>query len=186
MPRRRLVDTVLILLVSASLLIFGFAAMRFWLRTADNQVIAELAAGVDKTVAETSHPNVLLARAHFLLIRDHLDEAEPLVARIAESGTPGLAAVALYDLANARLRRALELLNASKIDPAVPEVRLAKTAYRRALSHDPTFWDTKYNLDIAMRLVRDFPQIELAPEEPPPGTQRRPWTDLPGLPKGLP
>lgn len=187
MPRRlRFVDAALVLLVSASLLMFGFAAMRLWLRSNDNRIIAELAAGFDKDVAETSDPSVLLARAHFLLIRDHLDDAEPLIARIAETGTSRLAASALYDLANARLRRALELLGAGKIDPAVPEVRLAKTAYRRALSRDPTFWDAKYNLDIAMRLVRDFPQIEAAPEEPPPGAQRRPWTDLPGLPKGLP
>lgn len=184
--RRRLAMGALLGLLAASSVAFGVMVARLALRMADNATIEMLASGVDMQVAETADPQVLLARAEFLLVRDRLDEAEPLVTRVAEVDKNGLAAAALYNLANARLRLALDLLGENKIDPAVPQVRLAKASYRRALVLDPEFWDAKYNLDIAMRLVRDFPQIEAEPEEPPPGAQKRPWTDLPGLPKGLP
>jgi mxaK protein len=62
---------------------------------------------------------------------------------------------------------------------------LARDFYTRALRIEPQFWDAKYNLDIAMRLVRDFPDVEIHGDD-----QKRPtsklWTDLPGLPKGGP
>lgn len=184
--RRRLATAALAFALAAALMLFAVMAVRLGLRTEQNRTIQQLASGSDVEVAETSDPRVLFARIHFLLVRDRLDEARPLVDRLAESDREGLAAAALYDLANAGLRLALDDLEQNRIDPAVPEVRLAKDAYRRALVLDPEFWDAKYNLDIAMRLVRDFPQIETMPEEPPPGARRRPWTDLPGLPKGLP
>lgn len=186
LARRRLATAALAAVLAGALIVLGATGARLALRSADNTTIEKLGSGVDVEVAATSDPRVLLSRAQFLLARDRIDEAQPLVDRIAEIGQNGLAATALYNLANARLRRALDLLGESKIDPAVPLVRLAKASYRQALAIHPDFWDAKYNLDIAMRLVRDFPQIEAEPEEPPPGARKRPWTDLPGLPKGLP
>ncbi len=177
---------VLALVVVASSAILGIAATRLWLQTMENTKIDRLAAGDDVPVAETSGSRLLFARAVFLLERDRIDEAQALVSRIAETGESDLAGAALYDLANARLRLALHHLESNEIDPAIPQVRLAKDAYRRALVLDPGFWDAKYNLDIAMRLVRDFPQLGSEAEEPPADAKKRPWTDLPGLPKGLP
>jgi mxaK protein len=174
-----------LLLVAASI-VFGITATRLMLLKAQNGTIARLALGIDVPVAAESDPHLLFARAHFLLVRDRLDEARPLVDRVVATGTSNIAAAVLYDLANARLRLALGFFEQNKIDPAIPHVRLAKDAYKQALGVDPEFWDAKYNLDVAMRLVRDFPQIEAVPEEPPPGAKKRPWTDLPGLPKGLP
>lgn len=184
--RTRLVTLALVLVLVAASIVLGIMATRLTLRAAENGTIRQLQAGFDVPVAETSGPRLLFARAHFLLVRDRLDEARPLVDRLAETDPDRLGTAALYDLANARLEAALDLLGQSKFDPAIPQVRLAKEAYRRALVLDPEFWDAKYNLDVAMRLVRDFPQIESEPEEPPPGAKKRPWTDLPGLPKGLP
>ncbi len=37
-----------------------------------------------------------------------------------------------------------------------------------------------------MRLVRDFPQLDVEGEEIPPEAAKKLWTDLPGLPRGLP
>lgn len=152
----------------------------------DNAVIAELARGRDIAVDPQAPPDVLFARLGFLTARDRFDEAQPLVNRIAASGDRRLVVAAQYDMANARLRTAIDHLESNDIDPAVPLVRLAKDGYRRALALDPGDWDAKYNLDIAMRLVRDFPQIETSGEDIPPEAARRLWTDLPGLPKGLP
>ncbi|GAB4068471.1 hypothetical protein GCM10028812_26920 [Ancylobacter sonchi] len=148
--------------------------------------IAALAAGRDVPVATDARPELLFARLAFLTTRDRFDEAQPLMNRIAATGAPRLAAAAFYDLSNGRLRVAIGHLESNDIDPAVLLVRLAKEGYRRALMLDPGFWDAKYNLDVAMRLVRDFPQIETSGEEIPPEAAKRLWTDLPGVPRGLP
>nr|WP_245404792.1 hypothetical protein [Ancylobacter gelatini] len=153
---------------------------------ADNATIAALAAGQEVAVSPDAAPEVLFARLHFFTYRDRLDEAQPLLNRLAVDGNRPLAVASLYDMANARLRLAIDHLGTNDIDPAIPLVRLAKDGYRRALTLDPGFWDAKYNLDIAMRLVRDFPQIDVDGEEIPPEAAKRLWTDLPGLPQGLP
>lgn len=174
------------LLLVASLCAAGFFGVRLVLDRRANGDIAALAAGHDIPIASDARLEPLFARLVFLTTRDRFDEAQPLMNRIATSATPRLAAAAFYDLANARLRVALAHLESNEIDPAVPLVRLAKEGYRRALTLDPGFWDAKYNLDIAMRLVRDFPQIETSGEEIPPEAAKRLWTDLPGVPRGLP
>jgi len=187
-PLRRfgLSSWLLLLFCVGSTIGFGIAVTRLVLLSTRNHTITRLAEGFDVPVAMESDPRLLLARAHFLLVRDRIDEARPLVDHIVEAGEKNTAAAALYDLANARLRLALDHLEWNEIDPAVPQVRLAKDAYRRALGFDPDCWNAKYNYDVAMRLVRDFPQIETVPEDPPPNAKKRPWTDLPGLPQGLP
>lgn len=183
---RRLGRAALAVLLVASVGALAFFGARLAAHMMANRTIAALAAGRDISVADTAPARVLMARAHFLMVRDRLDEAQPLVDRIAHSGDAPLAATALYDLANARLALAISHLERTEIDPAIPQVRLAKAGYRAALVRTPDFWEAKYNLDVAMRLVRDFPQIEQEAEDEPQETPKRLWTDLPGLPKGLP
>ncbi|MDQ2081632.1 hypothetical protein RA307_15710 [Xanthobacteraceae bacterium Astr-EGSB] len=153
----------------------------------DNRTIAGLGAGRDLPVGAGARAEVVFARASFLLDRDRIDEAQALVDDIEAGGNPRLLAAFRYNIANARLRKAFDLLEQNRIDPAIPLVRLAKDDYRASLALVPDEWDARHNLDVAMRLVRDFPQVgqgleEDAPPEPP----KQLWTDLPGLPKGLP
>ncbi|QIB35765.1 hypothetical protein [Ancylobacter pratisalsi] len=169
-----------------ALLLAGWQGTRAALDHRTNAAIAQLVAGRDVPVNDNAPGALQLARLHFLTIRDRLDEAQPIANRLAIGDDAQLAVAALIDLANARLRAALDELASNNIDPAIPLVRLAKEGYRRALAIDPGLWDAKYNLDITMRLVRDFPQIEVSGEELPPEVTKRLWTDLPGLPRGLP
>jgi mxaK protein len=128
---------------------------------------------------------LLLARADFLLTRGMVEEAEALIDPLTRAGDPGSLAALLYNLGNGRLRRAFDAISDRKIDEASSNVRVAKEHYRRSLAIEPGAFDAKVNLDLAMRLVRDFPEREGAEEE----GQAEPknlWTDLPGLPKGLP
>jgi mxaK protein len=186
MRRDRAFVFTLAALLAVTLAAAGTFATRLWLDHRANTDIAALAGGRDVPVAADARPELLFARLAFLTARDRFDEAQPLMNRIAAAGERAIASAAYYDLSNARLRAALSHLEINEIDPAVPLVRLAKEGYRRALVLDPGFWDAKYNLDIAMRLVRDFPQIETSGEELPPEAAKRLWTDLPGLPRGLP
>ncbi|MEZ0212137.1 MAG: hypothetical protein ACAH27_04195 [Xanthobacteraceae bacterium] len=181
----------LVICLAGGVLLAGLAASawtaaRLLNERRDNAIIADLVRGRDVAVDPQARPDVLYARLAFLTARDRLDEAQPLVNRIATSHDRRLAVAAQYELANARLRTAIGHLESNDIDPAIPLVRLAKDGYRRALGLDPGFWDAKYNLDIAMRLVRDFPQIETDGETIPPEAAKRLWSDLPGLPQGLP
>lgn len=186
MNRPRLALAVSLAVLVVSLAAAAWLGVRLAIVDRDNALIASLAAGHDLAVAPDDPPELLLARMSFLTTRDRLDEAQPLLNRLISGEDRRLAVTALYDMANARLRLAIDHLQSNQIDPAVPLVRLAKDNYRRALTLDPGFWDAKYNLDVAMRLVRDFPQIDLEGEEMPPEAAKRLWTDLPGLPKGLP
>lgn len=181
----RLAPLAALAVLAAALAVLAFAGARIALHAHANRTIADLAAGRDVAVSLEAPDRVLMARAHYLMVRDRLDEAQPLVDRLAADRSP-LAVAALYDLANARLALAISLLERTEIDPAVPQVRLAKAGYRAALERAPDFFDAKYNLDIAMRLVRDFPQIEQDQQDEAQETPKRLWTDLPGLPKGLP
>ncbi|MHC8943423.1 hypothetical protein ACYX78_02050 [Advenella incenata] len=164
---------------------------------ADNTVIRQLESRNDIAISEQAAPEVSFARLRFLTAIGRLDEALPWVELLASravhadgsAASPNdraIAVQALYNMGNARLRFAIELLGSSKTEEAPSSVRLAKEYYIRALRLDPSFWNARFNLDIASRLVRDLPEGEMSDEEETPETPKRLWTDLPGLPKGLP
>lgn len=176
---------ILIVVLAAAVTAGAVFGLRLAAILADNRIIAALAAGRDVSVTASADPLVLLARADFLLARDRIDEAQALLTAVVAAGDPRAEQALRFNLANARLRRALELLGENRVDAAVPLVNLAKDDYRRALVLDPEDWNAKYNLDVAMRLVRDFPAVETDGEELPPGPSKL-WTELPGLPKGMP
>jgi mxaK protein len=153
----------------------------------DNATIAALEAGDEVPVdVRAASDEVLVARAHFLQKRDRRDEAQALVDASSRMSDPKLRARLLYNHANARIRDAIAAVERADTDKAVPLTRLAKDEYRLALRLDSEAWDIKYNFDVAMRIVRDFPGYETEGEEPPPDAPTRLWTDLPGVPKGLP
>ena len=152
-----------------------------------NAKITELGAGKDVTVDVASAPPALLeARADFFLTRDRIAEAQPFLDQAALAAGPAERVRMLYNMANTRLRTAVGAIQQGQFDQATPQIALAKAEYRSALRLDPGNWDARYNLDVAMRLVRDLPRdagedADANVEEP-----AQLWTDLPGVPKGLP
>ncbi|MCF4129552.1 MxaK protein [Methylobacterium sp. SyP6R] len=157
-----------------------------WREMSANHAIAALEAGHDRPVAADAVPELMLARIRFLAARERLDEAEPLIAALDGSGSPALRALAQIALGNARLRQAFAKLEAGDLEPATPLVGLARQAYRRALTLRPEAWDAKFNLDVASRLVRDFPERGREQGEEMPADPKKIWTDIPGQPRGLP
>jgi mxaK protein len=151
-----------------------------------NTAIGVLAAGGEVEVDSSASPELLAARIAFLARRDEFDKARALLEPLEASGRPALGAAAHYDLANALLRRAFGLLEGGQLEPAGPFVELARRSYRRALQFDPDFWDAKYNLDVASRLLRDNPRLEHSGGDELPADPKKIWTDIPGKPKGLP
>lgn len=155
-------------------------------KIADNRSIQALAGTRDLAVPLTARPEVLLARGRFLLFRDRIEETIPILDALTRRGDP-TAARLNYDIANARVRRAFDAIERGDTDKAAAEIVLARNAYRDVLRQNPSAWNAKQNLDVASRLVRDFPK--LAPnedtEEPAPPTSDL-WTELPAQPRGLP
>lgn len=178
---------IIIAVLAVSSIAFTYAAGRYLEKRASNAMVRALVAGEDVAVDPVyASSEVVMARLHFLLFRDRLDDAQNFLDEAAPHMRLNARADALYNLANARMRLAFEAIEKRDLDHAIPLVRLAKDDYRKALGVRPENWDYKYNLDIAMRLVRDFPQPDFDEEEEAEGESKRVWTDLPGIPRGLP
>ncbi|MGX2040812.1 MxaK protein [Methylocaldum sp. MU1018] len=131
---------------------------------------------------------VRLARAVYLAAAERYEEALDAYGYLVEQGDTRFRVTALFDLGNLHLRRALAHVEKNEINRALPLVELAKDAYKKALRLDPGHWDSKYNLEVAMRLLPEMDRIrrdggddEEAEEDE--GTL---WTTVPGFPRGLP
>lgn len=184
---RKVRTPVLAVLLVASLTALAVLTWRIAEVRRDNAVIAALKAGDDVAVDfRAASGEVLFARSAFLLARDREEDAQTLLDASSSMSDPKLRARLLYNHANARIRHAISAIERGDQDRAIPLTRLAKDEYRLALRLDPEAWDIKFNYDVAMRIVRDFPGYEMEGEEVPPDAPKRLWTDLPGVPRGLP
>ncbi|MGJ0510775.1 MxaK protein [Methylocystis sp.] len=151
-----------------------------------NDAIEALREGRDVAVDANGRPETILARVAFLAARSEIDRARALVEALDRSGGIEARARGHYLLANALLRRAFDHIERSELEAANPFVNLAKREYRRALQLAPDYWDAKFNLDVAARLVRDFPDFERNSGDELSADPKKLWTDIPGKPKGLP
>lgn len=173
--------------LAASVAMLAVLTWQIYEARRDNATIAALKAGEDIAVdLRKASGEVLFARSEFLLARDRREEAQVLLDASSTIADPKLRARLLANHANARIRDAIAFVERGDQDKAIPLTRLAKDEYRLALRLDPDAWDVKYNFDVAMRIVRDFPGYEQEGEDMPPDAPKRLWTDLPGVPKGLP
>lgn len=174
-----------VLAVSAA--IFALSSWLYFDKQMINRDIAALRSGKDLAVdAAEAAPALLEARAGFLLKRGHFDDAQQYLDQAAIRADPESYSRMLYNMANARMRAAIRSIEQGNFDKAIPLVQIAKAEYRSALRIDPADWDAKYNLDVAMRLVRDLPQAVPEDKDEPLETPEKLWSDLPGTPQGLP
>lgn len=157
-----------------------------WVRlTHENHLVRALERSDDVAVSSDASARLLLARAQFLLRMGKPAGAEALASRVAARGTPREAASLHYDLGNFYLRQAFARIGDARFEEATPLVIQAKRHYRAALALEPDDWDGKFNLDVAMRLVRDFPISPQGKGDTLPASKKL-WPDLPGQPEGLP
>ncbi|WP_395664521.1 hypothetical protein [Methylocella sp.] len=176
---------LLVALLALALAACALFAARWILAAADARAVAALNAGRDLAIPPDAADARVMARVLFFAKRGRVDEAQALVEALDRRGSP-LLAPARDALANARMRAAFTMLEAGRLEEAGPLVNLARADYRAALTLDPELWDARYNLDVASRLVRDFPSLgETRGDDAPQGRERM-WSDAPGRPKGLP
>lgn len=96
-----------------------------------------------------------------------------------------LGQAARYNSANLLLRQAIEVRATLQPGQAIALLELAKEAYRDVLRHDPGFWEARYNLERAQRLLPDAEEEEPPVNEPAPEAERA-VTTMRGHSAGLP
>ncbi|MEG6509036.1 hypothetical protein V6C03_08630 [Methyloligella sp. 2.7D] len=165
-----------------------FTGWQLVLEKQENAKIAALLGGENLEVElDKAGSKLLAARGYYLLTRDRMEQAQPVLDQANWRADPKDRTALLYNMANTRMRLAYEQVRVGHFEKGISLVNLAKDEYRRALHIEPEDWDAKFNLDVSMRLVRDLPQANLPEDEEdeqqPPSQM---WTDLPGTPQGAP
>ena len=87
--------------------------------------------------------------------------------------------------ANLLMRQAVVVQAGAEPGKAIALIELAKEIYRDVLRVDPQYWDARYNLERAQRLLPDPDEMDVAPPE----TRRdaeRAATTMRGYSPGLP
>lgn len=185
---RALKHRMIWLLLLASLSLGVFQCWSLYRVHRENQWMAELNAGhdiaVDKLV--TAAPEVRLARAAYLRQKQRYNEVLDTLSLIVGRGGSRLQSQSRYNLGNVYLTQAMAEVEAGRINQAMPLLTLAKQSYRQALALDSGFWDAKYNLELAMRLLPEFDRISPAEPDDDAAKPSQLWTTVPGFPRGLP
>jgi mxaK protein len=118
------------------------------------------------------------------LVASGADEAALNAYTALQSDSP-LGQAARFNSANLLLRQAERLRGGAQPGQAIPLVELAKETLREVLRHDPSFWDARYNLERAQRLLPDPEEDDTQPEGPQRNAERAATTMRsfsPGLP----
>lgn len=113
-----------------------------------------------------------LAQALLLESQGAFPDALKLYAEIGDSDHSDVRHKALYNSANAHLRRGLGYLDAGNLDMALPMIELAKSGYRGALGDAPWLWDARFNLTRAVLAVPETDLEEIEEDIMPERSQR--------------
>jgi mxaK protein len=157
-----------------------------WWRTEQRNVaIASGAIKVqpDASKAAAEQPEIRFALAA-AQAASGADEAALNAYTALHADTP-LGQAARFNSANALLRQAIQVQAGPQPGQAIPLIELAKETLREILRRDPSYWDARYNLERAQRLLPDADEADLLPDGPSRGAERAATTMRafsPGLP----
>ncbi|MGZ5060034.1 MAG: MxaK protein [Methylobacter sp.] len=187
LPLRTIRHGTLWAALAASLTAFVYSAAMLYGIHQDNELIRQLTSGKDVAVNKVigGEPELRLARAFYFKQKHRYDEALSTLSLVMDKGDRNFQAKARYNLGNLYLEQAIQQVNATNINEALPLLGLAKQAYRQSLALDSGNWDAKYNLEVAMRLLPEMDRIDI-PDDEPTNQKSQLWTTVPGFPRGLP
>lgn len=178
--RTRIVLGLLVLL----LVVAAVDATRTWRQQRWNNAIRESVA----TGASVANPKAAPLEWQFAEAHAHAASGateQALNRYRALQGDSPLGQAARYNSANLLMQQALEVRAGAQPGQAIPLIELAKEIYREVLRHDPGFWDARYNLERAQRLLPDPDEAEAAPPESKRDAERA-VTTMRGYSPGLP
>jgi mxaK protein len=144
---------LLILVIVASALLAVSAAVMLWQKAQIDAFVADPAAF--ETVPD--NPRAHFAKATQLVRDQEPDLALEQLTLVLGSHEPELMPEAYFNRGNINLREALTMTASD--GRQIPLIELAKQDYRSALALDPIMWDARYNLEIALRVVPEDPEL---------------------------
>lgn len=179
----RIGAALLALALLAGLDVYQWSAIARW---NDRIAAIEASAAPDAAAAlATGAPmEARFALARSAALQGEVTRAVALYRDVAQA-RPDLAGAALFDAANALMREAGRVAAEADSLRARPLLELAKATYREALRVDAARWDTRYNLERALRLAPEDGSAEDAPLPAPPRSERA-VTTMRGFTLGLP
>lgn len=143
---------ILLILFSAAFVIKTGIAL--WQQGKVDKFIADPAAA--ETVPDD--PRAHFVQASRLIGEDKINEALDELTLVPGDADAELLPLTYYNRGNISLREALAMTESDARQ--IPLIELAKQDYRSALAVDPTFWDARYNLEVALRIVPEDPAID--------------------------
>ncbi len=103
------------------------------------------------------HPRAHFAQGSHLVKQNENDAALEQYTLVLGSQQTQWLPAAYFNRGNINLREAMAM---DGNDPQmIPLVELAKQDYRSALKQQPEFWDARFNLEVALRLVPEDPEV---------------------------
>ncbi len=169
----------IVALAYAAVTAAGMLAVR-----SENRRIAAFASGQDMALQRHASADERAARGIMLLAHDRVDDAQAEFDSIGDAPSRARDTL-LYALANAHLKRALEIFSSAPMRKVAPLIGLAQSEYRSVLRHDPQDWDARYNYDIASSLTHDA-EVAAFLKGDDMARERALVPDAPGAPNGLP
>ncbi|MCP4300839.1 MAG: hypothetical protein GY783_09660 [Gammaproteobacteria bacterium] len=151
-------------LAAALLLLIGYDSIRLARdQRFNNALTADNAAAIDGS--ENAHRQ--FARAYSLQQQEDFKAAVKAYAAIEARPHSRLQMDIKFNLANLYFREALRFREAGDEDLAMPLIELAKQNYKEILRADNTYWDAKYNLELALVAAPDTDPVDPLAERNP-------------------
>ena len=167
MVKARFSWPIAVLLVSLMLAI-GYDGLRL---AQDRRFNDALNTNIESSGSESDSVHRLFANAYLLQQRREFKAAVQAYAEIQARPHSALQMDVKFNLANLYFREALRLQETGDQDLAMPLLELAKENYKEILRSDETYWDAKYNLELALVVAPESDPVdtlgELNPERSP-------------------
>ncbi|HSI58493.1 MAG TPA: hypothetical protein VLA16_13120 [Ideonella sp.] len=135
---------------------------------------------------------VVLAHAMALERQGRHDEALGAYAEAEVLGSESVRQAVRVNVANLYLRRGIDAArDEGNAQRAIVMLQLAKAGYRRALRAQPDDWNTRYNLELALRVLPDFEARDWRRSDSEAEVEDRllkdkaAWTEMVGQPRGM-
>lgn len=97
----------------------------------------------------------LFSKAYAEQQTGNYQKARIVYISLATTDNRELRLMSMFNLANTFLQQALEFDLDKDADQAIPLIELAKSSYRDLLSIDSQYWNAKYNLERALKILPD-------------------------------
>lgn len=144
---------MLMLLITGSALLAIWSGIQLWQQAQIRAYINDPAAY--DTVPE--HPRAHFAKAAQLVHEQKNALALEQLTLVLGSHDPDLMPITYFNRGNINLREALSMTASDARQ--IPLIELAKQDFRSALALAPDMWDARYNLELALRVVPEDPDI---------------------------